>query len=66
MNQALRALGKKIAAKSGIRPLRPGQMRPVGFYMVNHATGEPIIRDRNAVVMEHVEPDVHKAGEPRG
>ena len=46
----LREFGLRFAAKHGIRPLRPGERRPVGFYMVDHYTGVPLIADRNAVV----------------
>ena len=46
----LREFGLRFAAKHGIRPLRRGEARPVGFYLVDHRTGRPLIADRNAVV----------------
>jgi hypothetical protein len=48
---SLREFGRKLAAKKGLQPIQPGQTRPVGFYMVDHTTGRPLIANRNAVVV---------------
>lgn len=39
MNEALKDLGRRIAAEEGIQPPGPGQRRPDGYYMGNHFTG---------------------------
>lgn len=39
MNDALREFGMRLARREGLTPLQPGQMRPEGYYMVNHASG---------------------------
>jgi hypothetical protein len=49
MSRALKELGKRIAAREGIRPPGPGQRRPDGYYMGNHFTGESRV-PRSAVV----------------
>lgn len=55
MSKALKELGKRIAEREGIRPLRPGERRPDDYYVVNHATGERLV-PRNAVVKVKVQP----------
>jgi hypothetical protein len=49
MSQALKQLGKRLAARNGIEPLRPGERRPTGYYMGSHATGKPVYLDANTV-----------------
>jgi hypothetical protein len=61
MNQALRDFGKRFAAKKGIQPIRAGETRPVGFYMLNHTTGKPIILDQNAVVLDQSKAAIREA-----
>lgn len=39
MAPSLRRLGKQLAKKLDIRPLRPGEARPNDFYTSNHFTG---------------------------
>jgi hypothetical protein len=60
MSQALKRLGKRLAARNGIEPLRPGERRPIGYYMGSHTTGKPVYLDANAVV--EPEQEAKKAG----
>jgi hypothetical protein len=59
----LREFGLRFAAQNGIRPLRRGETRPVGFYLVDHYTGRPLIADRNAVVRTDLR-DVDAGADP--
>jgi hypothetical protein len=52
MKAKARVFFLRNAAKHGIRPIRPGQRRPLDFYLVDHITGEPVVEDRNAVLNE--------------
>ncbi len=54
MSKALKELGKRIAEREGLVPLRPGQRRPDGYYVADHATGKRLV-PRNAVV--NVQPE---------
>ena len=45
----LKEFGRRLAAREGIQPLGPGQMRPDGYYMGNIATGKSRV-PRGAVV----------------
>jgi hypothetical protein len=49
MSKLLKELGKRIAERDGIQPLRRGQLRPDGYYMGSIATGKSRI-PRGAVV----------------
>ena len=49
VSNAMKAAARRLATEAGIHPLQPGQQRPDDFYLVSHFTGEPIIKDRNAV-----------------
>ena len=49
MNEALKAVARRIAREEGIRVLLPGQRRPDDYYVANHYTGEPLV-PRNSVV----------------
>jgi len=40
ISDELKALGRAIAKKKGIRPLQPDEERPLGYYSVNHYTGK--------------------------
>ena len=50
VSEAMKALAQRLAEEAGIHPLEPGQQRPENFYVVSHFTGQPIVKDRNAVV----------------
>jgi hypothetical protein len=38
-SEALKRLGKKMAEEQGIKPLKPGEKRPYGYYTVDHFWG---------------------------
>jgi hypothetical protein len=50
VSEAMKAAALRVARTAGIKPLEPGQARPPYFYVINHFTGQPVVRDRNAVV----------------
>jgi hypothetical protein len=50
VSKSLKAAARQLAQEAGIRRLQPGEARPDDFYVVNHFTGQPIVKDRNAVV----------------
>jgi hypothetical protein len=39
ISESLKRLGEKIAREDGIKPLQPGESRPIGYYTVDHFTG---------------------------
>ena len=64
MSKLLKELGKRIAEREGIQPLRRGQLRPDGYYMGSIGTGKSRI-PRGAVVNIESAPDDATASEPR-
>ena len=57
MIQALKDLAKRLTAEKGIQPPREGEARPVGYYMVSHVTGEPIVPHRRTAPTTAVTPE---------
>jgi hypothetical protein len=55
MTQRLKDLAKELAQKNGIRLLKAGETRPPYYYGGNHVTGQPFVRDKNAVVRADAE-----------
>lgn len=51
----------RLARREGLTALQPGQMRPDGYYMVNHASGESRV-PRGAFIV--VEPNTTADVEP--
>jgi hypothetical protein len=59
-SDALRREAAVLAKELGIRPLRAGETRPDGFYLRDHVTGEPLVRNRLAVVPSSTEGGVSR------
>ena len=51
MSKILKELGKRLAEREGLQPLRRGQLRPDGYYMGDLFTGKSRI-PRGAVINE--------------
>lgn len=43
-DSGLKALAARIREEYGIVPLKPGETRPPGYYMVDHYWGRPLKR----------------------
>ncbi len=51
----MKAAALRLAEEAGIRPLQDGERRPADFYLVNHFTGRPVVKNRNAVISKNLD-----------